>query len=328
MEMGNKVKLVAIFEGGAELPFKGEIIFMERPIKKRLWDWEGWKGFAKVVKTENPDIVQANAGDTLKFAILSKLIFRWKVPVVFRNASTISEYINSLITLWFNRFLFRKTSFVVSVSESSRQDFLRLFPFIKGRIEVIPIGIDSMYKSDVSKKREYLLHVGGFTFEKNHFGLIKIMKRLVANNPSLNLWLIGDGPLRESMQKLVYEMNLQENIRFLGYQKNVMDYMGGARVLLLPSKIEGLPGVILEAMYCHTPVVAYNVGGISEIVLDKKTGWLVEADDEDGFVLAVQSALMDCDTPIVKSAHKMVVDEFNNQMIATRFMKVYKTLIK
>lgn len=328
MGMGHSCKMVTIFPGNAELPFRGEMIHLSRPLNKRLWDWTGWKEFADIVKREMPDVVQANAGDTLKFAILSRLFFKWRAPVIFRNASLISSYIKSPLVLWFNRFLFKRTSFVISVSNHSKQDFLALFPFMSETIEVIPIGIELSVSAGLKKEENYLLHVGGFTFEKNHVGLIRIMKRLVQIKPAMQLWLIGNGPLWETTRKLVYESGLQNNVKFLGYQNDVMLYMRGACALILPSIIEGLPGVILEAMYCRTPVVAYNVGGISELVKDEETGWLVEAEDEEGFASAIQEVLRKTDQDIIlENAFTMVVSRFDNRSICKRFLKVYETVV-
>ena len=66
--------------------------------------------------------------------------------------------------------------------------------------------------------------------------------------------------------------------------------LSGAKALVMPSKIEGLPAVILEAMYCRIPVIAYEVGGIGEVLQRKETGWAVPAGDR----LAFEAAVLDC----------------------------------
>lgn len=327
LALGHDSKLVPVFQGEASIPFRGEIIPLDRPPGKRFWDWPGWKKFADLVEREKPDIIQANAGDTLKFAVFSKLFFRWNTPIVFRNASTISSYIKSPLVLWFNRFLFRKAAYVVSVSQHSMKDFLSLYPLMKNKIVNIPIGVTTEETVLPAQESGYLLHVGGFTFEKNHVGLLNIMKRLVQSDSSLRLWLIGDGPLRESAMRRVAELGLTSNVRFLGYQREVLPFIKSARMLLLPSIIEGLPGVILEAMMCRTPVVAHNVGGVSELVKPGETGWLVKAGDEEGFVKAVQEVLNNSGLDMVKeNAYNAVVANYDNRVIAKRFLEVYQKI--
>jgi hypothetical protein len=134
VEAGNQGLLISLLPGTAELPFKGKHIKLERPLTKRFFDWQGWKQLAWEIKSFQPNVVQANAGDTLKYAVLSKLFFRWKAPIVFRNASIISRYIKSPMVKWWNAWLFNHVDFVVSVTEESRRDFLKLFPFIQGSI--------------------------------------------------------------------------------------------------------------------------------------------------------------------------------------------------
>ncbi len=94
-EKGVESFMTFLYKGSSQLPFDGTKYYLDRPQGKKFFDWKGWKELANIIKLEKPHIVQANAGDTLKYAIFSKLFFGWKQPVVFRNASTISLYIKN-----------------------------------------------------------------------------------------------------------------------------------------------------------------------------------------------------------------------------------------
>lgn len=330
VEEGHEVLLVSLLPGTAELPFKGKHIRLNRPLTKRFIDWQGWKHLAHKIKTFQPDVVQANAGDTLKYSVLSKLFFRWNAPIIFRNASVISRYIKSPWVKRWNAWLFRHVDFVVSVTEESRRDFLKLFPFMQDRIRMIPIGIDlKPLPSDPIVSEPYILHIGGFTFEKNHTRLLHIFKHIHEQYPELSLCLVGDGPLRKQIEQQCSEMGLTSVVRFLGFQKEVMPLIQPAKMLVLPSIIEGLPGVLLEAMYFKTPVVANDVGGVSEVVKNNETGWLVKKGDENGFVKAVEEVLS-CSPKalrrIKEQAYKQVVEQYDNKVIAKRFEEVYESI--
>jgi L-malate glycosyltransferase len=330
VQAGHEVHLVSLLEGDATLPFEGNHIRLNRPLNKRFVDVTGWKALAQHINKIKPDVVQANAGDTLKYAVLSKLLFRWQAPIVFRNASMISLYIKSPWVKVWNTFLIKQLAYVVSVSEKSKLDFVSLFPFVQRCIKSIPIGIDLKEVSRSDSTTEYIIHVGGFTFEKNHKRLLHIFKQVKESNPQLQLWLVGDGPLRLEIEEYAKALQLSDSVKFLGYRTNVLELIAGAKMLVLPSIIEGLPGVILEAMYCNTPVVAYDVGGISEVVKSNETGWLVKAGDEDGFVKAVQEALSMSQQElqqITDHAYELVVREYDNKVIAKRFVEVYTTVI-
>ena len=98
-EMGNEVLVVTIFEGDSELPFSGKIIELNLKPKYRFFDLKGWKEFHRIIKEFKPDVIQANAADTLKFASSSKRIFKWSVPIIFRNANKMGDFINSSLKL-------------------------------------------------------------------------------------------------------------------------------------------------------------------------------------------------------------------------------------
>lgn len=335
--MGNEALVVPVFKGDATLPFSGKIIELEATASKKYWDIKGWKNLARIIKNEQPDIIQANAGDTLKYAIFSKLLFGWKQPVVFRNASTISLYIKSNFVKKLYGFLFSKTEKIISVSQASALDFAKLFPHCKNKITVIPIGIEeetaetktslNPFKS-LTSSGPVLVHVGGFSFEKNHKGLIEIFKRVSKCFPGATLHLVGDGPLRNEIENIVQQQNLSSNILFHGFQKDPLRFISHADVLMLPSIIEGLPGVILEAFYCKTAVVAYNTGGIKEIVIPGQTGHLIELNNDEAFASAVINVLENKEQTekLVSNAFQLVTTEYLNTQVAKRFLDVYKKL--
>jgi L-malate glycosyltransferase len=333
-ENGHKAMLVFVFPGEAPLPFAGKKKHLNGSPKKRMWDIKAWRKLAQIIKEEKPDIIQANAGDTLKYAVFSKLFFKWKQPIVFRNASTISLYIKTAPAKMLNGFFFKYASKIVSVSNTSATDFAKLFPQFKNRIVTVPIGIE---ETDFNAGGENLLqgaskpvlvHVGGFTYEKNHVRLIEIFEGIRKQQAGACLHFVGSGPLKPQIEELVKQKGLQQHVRFYGFRNDAMQFIKNADVLLLPSIIEGLPGVILEAFYCKTPVVAYDVGGIGEVVINNKTGRLVQKDNEEAFVENVLEALNKTtgNQQLIQNAWQLVMSEYLNTGIAKKFLEVYNSI--
>ncbi|WP_068836808.1 glycosyltransferase [Pontibacter akesuensis] len=333
-QQGHSSKLFALFDSGDANKFNRSYVPVKANASTRLWDKKGWRSLANIITEENPDVIQANAGDTLKYAVFSKLLYRWRQPIVFRNASTLSSYLRNPLQKFYTGFLLSQVDAIASVSEHSKQDLVRLFPKLVERIITIPIGLEE--KAATSNPFPAwpngcvnLVHVGGFSFEKNHKGLLRIFKKIVTVIPSTHLWLVGDGPLKSEIEALVKDLGLKDKVTFTGFVQNPLDYTAHGDALLLPSIIEGLPGVILEAMLYETPVVATKVGGVGEVVISDETGWLVDKGDEAGFADAVSSLLENSQNTgrIVSNASSRVKERYMNQDIARLFINLYHKLL-
>ncbi|MEW5676325.1 glycosyltransferase [Flavobacterium enshiense] len=328
---GHKVYMLPLYPGDSKLPFSGTYCYLNRPVQNRWFDFQGWKRLHELIQEYEPDVIQCNAGDTLKFTVLSKILFGWKQPIVARNASMVSLYLKSPFVKWINHFLYRKTNHIVSVSHATLKDLVRLFPFAKNKASVIPVGIEGININPVEWKgghtaKKHIVHVGGFSFEKNHKGLLSIFKQLTEETQeNVHLHLFGEGPLQAAVKEEAASLGLAEKITFYGWVSNPTDYIAKADVLVLPSIIEGLPGVLLEAMYSKIPVIAYNVGGISEIV-NEQTGYLVPKGDEAIFVEALKTVLDAVDTVKVQKAYDLVSQQYVNEALALQFVSVYKTI--
>lgn len=333
---GHKVIVVSIFNGDSKLPFKGENINLNRPLSKRFLDIKGWNKFNSIIKEFKPDIIQANAADTLKFAVSSKLLFSWETPIIFRNANKMGDFIDSKLKWNLNNFYLSKVNYVISVSKECEKDLISTFKYPEQKIRTIEIGVEESQLveipidlSSIFQKGPVISHIGGFVPEKNHEASLRIFKNLILEFPQAQLILMGKGKLEKKIKDLATSFEIENNVHFLGYRNDVLDILNHSDAFVLPSLIEGLPAVILEAMYCMAPVVAYDVGGISEIVINNKTGWLVARNDEESFSKSLKEILNNRDgvISIKENAKKMVSQKFSNKKIALRFERCYNEIL-
>jgi L-malate glycosyltransferase len=330
---GHSLKIIPIFEGIAKLPFKEDLIPLKRSIGFRFIDFRGWFKLYQLIQEHQPDIIQANAADTLKYAVFSKILFGWKVPIVYRNASMVSLYIKSLLVKYFNSRLYSNVDAIISVSHHSRLDLQNLFPTLRKKHVVIPIGVNVGETIKKSNSSDYpvLIHIGGFSFEKNHKGLLRIFQSFLRKHSKAQLLLFGEGILKEDIVLFSKEMGIANNIKFKGLVDKPFNNLPFNAIFVLPSIIEGLPAVILEAMWHGFPVIAYDVGGISEVVKHKKTGWLIPKDSEQEFEIGLEEILNYPSTELEKittEAKKMVLENYTMEKVAGEFERVYGEVIR
>lgn len=164
-----------------------------------------------------------------------------------------------------------------------------------GRARVIYNGINlERFKGvdPVEHDKPFVFALGRHVPQKGFDVLIRAMAQLPE---SLDLLLAGDGPDRESLERLAEQLGLSGRVRFLGRLDPawVRRYMHSAVVFVLPSRHEPFGIVNLEAMASGTPVVATRVGGVPEFVKDGQTGWLVAAEDVDELVSAISRVITD-----------------------------------
>lgn len=128
---------------------------------------------------------------------------------------------------------------------------------------------------------------------KNHEQLFRAWRLVVRELPEAVLLVAGEGERRRVLERLVAELDLTAQVRFLGFYQNVPALLAAADVVVLTSKREGLPRVILEAMAAGKPVVATDVRGNRELVVNGETGYLVRVGDVAGTAAALLRFLRD-----------------------------------
>ena len=176
---------------------------------------------------------------------------------------------------------------VTSVSESLKQDTIDNFPITK-HIEVIPNFIDlerfskkpkdHFRKAIVPLGEKLIIHTSNFRKVKRVQDVIKVFEK-IRQQINAKLLIIGDGPERESTEKLCRELNLCEDIRFLGKQEAIEEILSVGDLFLLTSENESFGLAALEAMACQVPVISTNAGGIPELNIHGQTGFMSKVGD-------------------------------------------------
>jgi len=140
-----------------------------------------------------------------------------------------------------------------------------------------------------------ILFVGRLVPSKGIDILIKAFAKLIEKVPATRLILVGDGPEKSRLQHLTRENGIAGNVIFTGFvpHSKVCDFLREASVFVLPSRFEGLPNALLQAMAAGLPCVATSVGGVPDVVKDRVNGILVLPEREDLLTEALEMVLLD-----------------------------------
>jgi len=134
--------------------------------------------------------------------------------------------------------------------------------------------------------------VAEFTSTKNHAFLLAAWRKVAREEPRAHLLLIGDGRLKSAMERKI-EVESIPSVHFLGFRKDVPQILQGTDIFVLPSRREGLPRSVMEAMAAGEPVVATDVRGSRDLVEHGVTGLLVELGDIEGLAQALLQLIRD-----------------------------------
>ncbi len=138
-----------------------------------------------------------------------------------------------------------------------------------------------------------VLSVGRLAPQKGHHYLLQAVPAVLAQWPQTVFALVGDGSSRPELEAEAQRLGIESQVRFLGTQANVPDWLAAADVFVLPSISEGLPVALLEAMIAGRAVVATDVGGVGEVVQDGQTGRLVPPADVPALAQGLLDLLQD-----------------------------------
>lgn len=198
-------------------------------------------------------------------------------------------------------FSINKSDGVTAVSESLKQDTYDLFEIDK-EIKVIYNFIDfdrfsrsnkEHFKKAIAPNGErILIHTSNFRRVKRVPDVIKVFEKVHRQLPS-KLMLVGDGPERQSLERMCRELGLCDEIRFLGKQDAVEELLAIADLFIMPSESESFGLAALEAMACEVPVISSNTGGLPEVNIHGKTGYLSDVGDVASMAQYAVSILKD-----------------------------------
>lgn len=162
-----------------------------------------------------------------------------------------------------------------------------------------------------------ILFVGRLHKVKQVDLLLRAFHILHQTNPDVQVHIIGDGEEAQRLKKLTEVLGLSGHVHFLGFveRETVVEMMRKAAVFVLPSKIEGNPRVLIEAMMCKVPIVAMNVPGIRDMIQNMKNGYLINKPDPEELANAIKFVLehKNFSSAMAECAYEFAIEDFSKE---------------
>lgn len=202
------------------------------------------------------------------------------------------------------RILATRTSHLIALSPRQREDILQRGIGRPDRFSVVPLGLDldRFRAADRTSARARLgiaddiravVMIGRIVPIKRVDRLLRAFALAVGQRPEMRLLVIGDGSERPGLEAQAAAAGLASSVTFCGWRSDTRDWYAAADIVALSSDNEGTPLTLIEAAAAGRPVVATDVGGVRDVVVDGETGLVVDTDDEKGFAEALVRLVSD-----------------------------------
>lgn len=280
---------------------------LEGNFKKFLGIFLGTIKLKKIIKNNQIDIVMSFLERSNYINILAKILLSPHKVYVNERCNPSECYSDKSLKSFFNLFLIKKlykrADLIIVNSFGVKETLIKNFSINPKGIKVIYNLIDIEKIQDLSQaplaenyqkifQSPVVINIGGLIKEKGQEHLIKVFEKVKKNIPEAKLLILGEGELKDYLKNLTRKLSLENDVLFLGWQKNPFKFLAQAKVFVLSSLTEGFPNALVETMVCRTPVISTTCqSGSNEIIENRKNGLLVPVGDEKNLTKAILQLL-------------------------------------
>ena len=330
----------------SDKPLETEAIIKGLPVTR----WQMKPGFNmreawKILRWAQENNYQLLHSHGFKFNVLLGMYPKWirRIPMV----ATLHGYVHAprFSKLWIyeclDRIAIRQMQGLVLVADAMKREFWRGSP--SGQVEVIPNGLniselekaalfelEEPLRSFVNSHEPVILGVGRLSREKGFDKLIRAFADLKHQYPCSGLVIVGDGGLRCQFEALVDQLDLKADVLMPGYCDKVPALLRCSTVLVMPSRTEGLPITLLEAMSLKTPIVASAVGEIPTVLGNGSGGEVLNDIGPQTIAEAVGRCIADIHQFEEKAEWSVsaVQSKYSSKSMATHYLNFYTRLLE
>ena len=298
-----------------------------------------------LIKDRKIDILQTHGLRVDFFGfVVAKLAH---VPhIIVRHVAT-SQHLTSglrkLVYNFFDNFAMNFAAKVVAVSKTIEDDLVATQRIDRSQIVTIVNGVDTKrffkmskhielkIKKDlgVNNRNQVVGMIAQLSYWKGIIYFLKAVPLILKKYAKVVFLIVGDGPEREKLEATVNALGISERVIFAGFRRDVPEVISIMNISVLSSLREGLPNALLESMAMYKPVVATNVGGVAEIVLNDKTGFLVPSGDSSALAGAILKLLNDTTMALRfgEAGRRHIEKNFSLERMIVKYEELYSQII-
>jgi L-malate glycosyltransferase len=236
------------------------------------------------------------------------------------------------------RYALQQSDGVTAVSKFLKRATIETFDF--DEIEVIPNFICALYykrledsplRAELAPNGEKLLtHVSNFRAVKRPVDCVEIFAKVREQGEKARLVMVGDGPERSAAYYRAEQLNVLDDVIFVGKQANISDYLGVSDLFLLPSELESFGLAALEAQACELPVIATRIGGIPEVVNDGESGYLSDVGDVAKMTQDALDLLRDEEKrrAFGERGRELAIERYSTDKIIPQYIAFYESIVE
>lgn len=331
--------VLCLVSGGALLQ---EILALGVPVKvigkKRKIDLLMFLQLVQWLLKHKPDVVHTHLFTADSWGRLAAAITR--TPVIYSTVHSTNSWKNWLHRT-IDRILARFSTKVIACSGEVAKVLTEKDHIPSTRIKTIMNGIsltrfdsintvDLIKEFDISPKAISIAMVGRLHPAKGHQDILQVMEYFLRENVSCSLIIIGSGELQKDIQTQIQKRRLEQVVTLAGQRNDVLQILSAVDIFVMPSRWEGLPMALLEAMALGKAVIATAVGGIPEVINDNQNGFLVPPGD----ICSLQSKLRNLIADetlrkrLGKEARSVVYNRFNAAIVARQYESLYSDCLE
>ena len=299
----------------------------------------------KEIKKFSPDIIHTHTSKAGFLGRIAAMVCGVKQIYHTYHGHVFKGYfskINTALVIAIERILSSFTTNLITLTPNQANEINRLIrPRNSHKIVTIPLGLDlnknlttprnlNKWRTSMGfSQNDFVIGIiGRLVPIKNHELIIESMNQLCKTNPFIHLAIVGDGELTNKLRLKVKELNLENNIHFCGINKNVEEIYSDLDLLVLCSKNEGTPVVIIEALASGCPVASTKVGGVEEVLDFGRLGRLLSL-EPDSFTQELTKAIKDIKENKFKEypsleTRKYICNKFSVDKLNENIAKLYR----